>query len=164
MRAAGTAVHPPARELTIARVFDAPRELVFEAWSRSEHLMRWFCPSGFGVPECVCEFRVGGQFIVCMRSADGEDHWSRGRYTEIIAPERIAFTSTVSVGDGERLYGTETRVDFAADGARTRLVVRQRLTLFEPSADWMIVAVKPGWRDGLDKLKTLIAEMKEQAQ
>jgi len=153
--------HSNGRELTLSRLFDAPRTLVFEAWSRAEHLRRWFCPSGFTVTDCTCAFRVGGRFEVCMRSPDGDDHWSRGRYAEIVRPERIAFTSTISVGDGNPLYGTDTRVDFIAAGDETRLEVRQILTLFEPSAAWMVDAVEPGWRDGLVRLDAVITRMKE---
>ncbi len=154
---------PRPRTLDLTRRYDAPPGLVFEAWSSAEHLARWFCPTGFTVPDCVCEFRVGGRFEVCMRSADGKDHWSRGRYTEIVRPDRIAFTSTISVDDGDPLYGTDTRVDFVADGDGTRLDIRQALTLFDPSAAWMVDAVEPGWRDGLDKLEALITGLKEQS-
>ena len=97
-----------------------------------------------------------------MRSADGDDHWSRGRYTEIAQPERIAFTSTISIGDGDPLYGTDTRVDFVAARNGTRLEIRQFLALFEPSAGWMVDAVEPGRRDGLGKLEALITRMTEQ--
>ena len=162
MAARAATGRPEDRELVLSRVFDAPPWLVFEAWSSVKHLARWFCPSGFTVPDCVCEFRVGGRFEVCMRSSDGKDHWSRGRYTEIVRLERIAFDSTVSVDDGDPLYGTDTRVAFVAAGDETRLEVRQVLTLFEPSAAWMVDAVEPGWRDGLGKLEALITRMKEQ--
>ena len=154
-------IAPETRTLDISRRYDAPPSLVFEAWSSAEHLKRWFCPNGFSVPGCVCDFRVGGRFEVCMRSADGKDHWSRGRYTQIVRPHRIGFTSTVSVDDGDPLYGTETRADFIAEGEGTRLAVRQRLSLFEPSAAWMVDAAEPGWRDGLDKLAALVAGLKE---
>ena len=76
MAARAATGRPEDRELVLSRVFDAPPWLVFEAWSSVKHLARWFCPSGFTVPDCVCEFRVGGRFEVCMRSSDGKDHWS----------------------------------------------------------------------------------------
>ena len=150
-----------ARTLDITRLFDAPPDLVFDAWTTAEHLARWFCPDGFTVPECVCDFREGGRFDICMRSPDGGDHWSRATFTEIRRPERIGFSSRIAVGDGDPRYATETRVDFAAEGERTWLHVRQTLTLLDPSAAWMVEAAEPGWRGGLDKLETLVAELKE---
>jgi len=149
------------RMLELTCLLDAPPALVFEAWTTAEHLKRWFCPAGFTVPDCVCEFRDGGRFDICMRSPDGEDHWSRGRYTEIVRPERIAFSNRVSVGEGGPRYGSEATVDFIAEGDGTRLHVRQVFTLLEPSAAWMIDAAEPGWRGGLAKLETLVADLKE---
>ena len=60
--------------LTASRAFQAPRELVFQAWSSAEHLQRWFCPQGFTVPACEVEFRPGGKFDLCMRAQIGRAH------------------------------------------------------------------------------------------
>ncbi len=150
------------REVEVTRLFDAPPALVFEAWTSAEHLKRWFCPADFTVTDCICEFREGGRFDICMRSPDGTDHWSRCRYTGIVRPKRIAFSNSIAVGDGRPLYGGEATVIFTGEGAGTRLHVRHVLTLFEPSAAWMIDANRPGWEAGIDKLETLVAELKEQ--
>ena len=152
---------PVSRELTLSRVFDAPRELVFRAWTSAEHLARWFCPADFTVADCRCDFREGGSFEICMRSPDGRDHWMRCRYKEIVRPERIAFANRVAVGDGDPLYGGEALVIFTEHGDRTRLDIRHLLTLYEPSAAWMVEAARPGWEDGLDKLEALVATLKE---
>jgi uncharacterized protein YndB with AHSA1/START domain len=66
---ANTEVITGDRELTITRIFDAPRELVFRAWTTPEHLMRWFAPNGFTVPSCEVDFRVGGKYRLCLRVA-----------------------------------------------------------------------------------------------
>lgn len=153
---------PETREVEITRLFDAPPALLFEAWSTAEHLKHWFCPAGFTVTDCICDFREGGRFDICMRSPEGRDHWNRSRYIKIVRPERIAFANTVAIGDGPPLYGGEATVTFTGEGAGTRLHVRHVLTLLQPSAAWMIDANRPGWEAGLDKLKTLIAELKEQ--
>ena len=148
-------------DLELSRVIDAPRELVFEAWTKVEHLRRWFCPAGWTVTDCQCDFQPGGRFDICMRSPDGRDHWSRCRYTQIVRPERIAYASAVAIGDGEPLYDGEALILFTAQGEGTRLDVRHALTLYDPSAAWMAEAVRPGWEDGLDKLATLVATLKE---
>jgi uncharacterized protein YndB with AHSA1/START domain len=67
--------------LTITRVFDAPRELVFEAWTDPEHLARWFGPTGFTVDACTVRLVEGGRWRTCIRSeADGFERWSGGVY------------------------------------------------------------------------------------
>jgi uncharacterized protein YndB with AHSA1/START domain len=64
--------------LRVSRLFSAPRETVFTAWSSADHIKRWFCPDGYSVPDAKVEMRVGGAFEVCMRSPEGVDHWTRG--------------------------------------------------------------------------------------
>ena len=83
----GSGVQP--EPLVVSRMFPAPRKLVFQAWSSAEHLRHWFCPAGYTVPDARIEFRVGGAFEICMRSPEGRDHWTRGRYTEIVPDARL---------------------------------------------------------------------------
>ncbi len=71
--------------LRVSRVFPAPRETVFKAWSSADHVKRWFCPNGYSVPEATVEMRVGGRFEVCMRSPEGLEHWTKGTFTEVAA-------------------------------------------------------------------------------
>jgi len=80
------------RELVITRVFDAPRLLVFKAWTEPEHLVRWWGPRGFTTPSCKMDVRPGGAFRFHMRSPEGTDHWLRGAYREIVEPERLVFS------------------------------------------------------------------------
>ena len=75
--------------LEITRVFDAPRELVWKAWTDPAIVMQWWGPNGFTSPACKIDFRVGGQYLYCMRTPDGYEGWSGGEYIEIIAPEKI---------------------------------------------------------------------------
>ena len=75
--------------LEITRIFDAPRELVWKAWTDPEIVTKWWGPKGFTSPACKIDFRVGGQYLYCMRSPDGWEGWSGGEYCEIIVPEKI---------------------------------------------------------------------------
>jgi uncharacterized protein YndB with AHSA1/START domain len=75
--------HNPAREpaeqgLVITRVLDAPRDLVFKAWTEPERVMRWWGPHGFTTLFCTIDLRPGGVFHHCMRSPEGQDFWSKG--------------------------------------------------------------------------------------
>ncbi|MFA6239944.1 MAG: SRPBCC domain-containing protein, partial [Candidatus Hydrogenedentales bacterium] len=75
--------------LVIARVFDAPREMVWKAWTEPEQVKQWWGPEMFSAPVCTSDFRVGGKYLYCMRSPEGQDFWSTGTYEEIVPMERI---------------------------------------------------------------------------
>ena len=77
------------QNLVITRIFDAPRELVWKAWTDPRFVMQWWGPKGFTSPSCEIDLCVGGRYLFCMRAPDGQEFWSGGEYTEIIAPEKI---------------------------------------------------------------------------
>src|SRR5207249_11050128 len=77
------------RELVLTRVFDAPRRLVFKAWTEPERVVRWWGPQGFTMPSCTMDVRPGGAFRFCMRSPEGTDHWLRGVYRERSEERRV---------------------------------------------------------------------------
>ena len=88
------------KTLKIERVFDAPRELVWKAWSDPEHLTKWWGPQHFTAPIIKVDFRVGGKYLFCMRSPEGQDFWSTGMYREIVPHERLVFTDSFADADG----------------------------------------------------------------
>jgi uncharacterized protein YndB with AHSA1/START domain len=113
------------RELVVTRVIDAPRRLVFKAWTQPEHVARWWGPQGFTTIHCDMDIRVGGAYRFGMRSPQGTEHWKRGIYREIVEPERIVFTFAWENADGNPGHELLTTVTFAEDGAQTRLTLRQ---------------------------------------
>lgn len=80
--------------LTITRIFDAPRSLVWKAWTEPELAMRWWGPKGFTAPVAKIDFRVGGKYVYAMRSPEGRDFWSAGIYREIVSLEKIVATDS----------------------------------------------------------------------
>jgi len=80
------------QEIVITRVFDAPRELVWKAWTDPKHFKSWWGPKDYTCPFCEMDLRVGGRYLNCMRSPEGQEYWSTGIYREIIPMERIVFT------------------------------------------------------------------------
>lgn len=92
---------PSEREIVMTRIFDAPRELVFEAHTKPEHLTRWWGPRGFTLPGCEMDFRPGGTYRFVSRGPDGAEYVFKGEYREIVPPERLVNTfeweGTVSV-------------------------------------------------------------------
>jgi uncharacterized protein YndB with AHSA1/START domain len=88
------------KEFVITRVFDAPRELVWKAWTERERLMQWFGPKGFTLTTAKMDLRPEGSFHYCMRSADGKEMWGKFVYREIAAPERIVLVNSFSDAKG----------------------------------------------------------------
>jgi uncharacterized protein YndB with AHSA1/START domain len=80
-----------APELIITRIFDAPRELVFKAWSEPERLLHWWGPKGLNMGVSRFEFQPGGTFLYSMETPDGHKMWGKFVYREIEAPARIVF-------------------------------------------------------------------------
>jgi uncharacterized protein YndB with AHSA1/START domain len=91
---------PAERELVITRVFDAPRDLVWKAWTDAEQVKRWWGPKDFTAPTCTLDLRVGGRYLFCMRGPDGKDYWSTGVYREIVAPARLVYTDSFADAQG----------------------------------------------------------------
>ena len=81
---------------TLSRTFDAPRELVWKAFTDPERLKHWWGPKGFTARVAKMDFRVGGSYHYCLRSPDGHDMWGKFVYREIVAPERIVFVNCFS--------------------------------------------------------------------
>jgi uncharacterized protein YndB with AHSA1/START domain len=109
------------REIVISRVIDAPRELVFEAFTEVRHLSRWWGPEGFTTTTRSFEFRVGGEWDFVMHGPDGTDYQEWITWTEIAPSERIALRHGESRGDPNAF---ESVLTFAPDGAATRIEMR----------------------------------------
>ena len=153
-RSNAVVTEPSERELTIERIFDAPRELVFKCWTKPEHLARWIGPKGFSGTILTCELREGGNYRAHMRGPDGQDRWQHGVFREIVAPERIVRTYCWTDADG-RPTRPETllTVTFADLGGRTRLTLHQAVFESVTACD----EHRGGWSTAFDKLAEYIA-------
>ena len=85
------------RTVVVSRVFNAPQELVFKAWTDSEMMAQWFAPEPLTVPRAEIDLRVGGRFTLVMRDPDGNEFPSTGEYLEIVVPERYVATDSVEM-------------------------------------------------------------------
>jgi uncharacterized protein YndB with AHSA1/START domain len=118
------------REIVFNRTFDAPRELVFEAWTRPEHLEKWWGPKGFTTTTHAFEFKPGGTWRLTMHGSDGTDFPNRIVYDEIVRPERIVYSHHGGRDGGPAQF--KTTVTFIADGEKTKLTMRG---VFRSAAD-----------------------------
>jgi uncharacterized protein YndB with AHSA1/START domain len=97
------------QELVITRIFDAPRELVWKAWTDPQQLMRWWGPKDFTSPLSEIDLRVGGKYLFCMRSPEGQDFYSTGVYLIIDPPNEIVFTDSFADENGNVVPGLSLR-------------------------------------------------------
>ncbi|KAI3592118.1 Ligand-binding SRPBCC domain protein family [Cupriavidus sp. U2] len=150
--------------LTVSRAFNAPRDLVFKAWSTADHLKHWFCPQGFTVPACEVEFHPGGKFDLCMRSQGGEfEHWIRGHFVEVMPHARLVIDMTVVTVDGKPLFNALTTVGFETVCGGTEMSVTQDYTLLDPSAGDFTRGAEAGWKQTLDRLEQEVARIVAEA-
>lgn len=151
--------HPADRDVTITRVFDAPARLLFEAYSKPEHVMKWFGPKGWPLTLCEMDFRVGGRFRFQMTGPDGQKNTPfGGEYLEIVPNRRIVYDNGFESPGAERMVVTVT-YDEAADG-RTTLTIH---TLFASVAMRDIHVgggFVEGTNSGIDQLVDVVAELK----
>jgi uncharacterized protein YndB with AHSA1/START domain len=155
--AAGNSVtaQPEERILVLTRIFDAPRELVWKAWTEPERLARWFGPRGFTSTVLKADFRPGGAYRFHMRSPEGTEHWLQGFYHEIAEPERLVSTFCWADAEG-KITRPETllTVNLAEHGGKTKLTLHQ--AIFES------VTARhehnEGWSSSLDRLAEYLAK------
>jgi uncharacterized protein YndB with AHSA1/START domain len=88
----------PTLDLVLERDVDVPPALVWAAWTRSEHLEKWFVPRPWSVAECEIDLRPGGIFRTVMRSPEGEEFPNVGCYLEIVPERRLVFTGALGPG------------------------------------------------------------------
>ena len=109
------------REIVLSRDIDAPRELVFEAFTQFRHLSQWWGPDGFTTTTRAFEFRAGGAWDFVMHAPDGTDYQEWITWTEIVPPERIALLHGESRDDPNAF---ESVLTFEPVGEQTRIVMR----------------------------------------
>ena len=153
-------------ELVITRLFDAPRELVFKAWTEPEHFVQWWGPHGFSTPHCTIDLREGGKLFYCMRSAEYGDLWCGGVFQEIDPPSRLVFVdyfadqqgnpvppSTYGMGEG---MSNETLVTvlFEEEDGKTRMTLTHAIPSSSPEQAGAI----EGWSQSFERLATHLAQ------
>ncbi len=126
------------REITITRVFDAPRELVWKAWTEPDQLARWWGKRGWSTPVSTITMDVqpGGAFrLTSVRDEDGTEMHSAGEYREVVEPERLVLVETADSGCPENA-GAEAVVTFTDLGSgRTQMVFRTTIHTIHTNLD-----------------------------
>jgi len=154
--------------MVITRVFDAPRELVWKAWTDPQYVMQWWGPKGFTAPFCEMDFRVGGKFRCCMRAPDGQEFWNAGEYHEIVPYEKIVSSMYFADSKGNKVEPEVYGIDHEAiEGAYDVTLFEDlgngqtKLTFIgnEPMKDAIESGQMEGWKQILDKIAEVLAGM-----
>jgi uncharacterized protein YndB with AHSA1/START domain len=153
------------RDLVVTRVFDAPVELVWKAWTDPEHVMRWWGPTGFTSPLAKMDFREGGTSLVCMRSPEGQDIYNTWTYRKIVPMERIEYISNLADKDGSKADPVKMgmppdfpqdqlhTVTFKAVGDKTEMTITEHGW----TVGQMMEMSKAGLEQCLDKMAAIFA-------
>ena len=146
--------------LTITRVFDAPRELIWKAWTDPDYMKEWWGPKYFTSPVNKVDLRVGGKVLSCMRGPDGKDYWSTGVYKEIVPQERLVVTDSFADEKGNVVpashYGMAGEwplellitVTLGDIGGKTKMVLQHEGL----PAGMVREMTETGWNESFDKL------------
>jgi uncharacterized protein YndB with AHSA1/START domain len=152
---------PPAgRGLEITRIFNAPRELVFAAWTEGKHLQRWCAPEGVTVISSAGDCRPGGAWRSCMLSPAGIKFPLSGVYRDVVPHELLSFTHAWEDPQGRRGHETLVTVRFFDHGEKTKVVFRQ--AVFNSTASRNGHA--DGWDQCLEKLRRHLATQQVKKQ
>jgi uncharacterized protein YndB with AHSA1/START domain len=143
---------PMERELVITRVFDAPRELVFRAWTDPQHMARWWGPKDFTNRVEKMNVRPGGVWRIIMCAPDGAEYPSQGIYREIVPPERLVFTNDAVDKDGNVIIDGFTTVTFDDQDGKTKLTLQTRGVAMVGYAANYLKGMEMGWMQTLDRL------------
>ncbi|MCC6574707.1 MAG: SRPBCC domain-containing protein [Planctomycetes bacterium] len=148
-----------SKDLVIVRIFDAPRKLVWRAWTEPAHFKKWWGPKEFSCPTAKMDVRVGGKYHWAMRAADGNEHWSAGVYREVTPMDRLVYTSSFADAKGNLVPATHygmpdtipmemlVRVEFENEGSKTKMTITHSGLPTDIAAGATV-----GWNSSLDKL------------
>ena len=155
-----TVTTPSDREILMTRVFDAPRELVFEAHSSCEHLSNWWGPRKYEVASCEIDFRPGGGWRIVHRGPEGDEHGFRGEFREIVRPERIVWTFEYEGMPGH--VSVETFALEEHDG-KTMVTARSVLDTVEDRDGMLESGMESGAAESMDRLDEYLEVLKQSA-
>jgi uncharacterized protein YndB with AHSA1/START domain len=151
----------PKLDLVLERIVDAPRDLLWKAWTQPEHIKKWFAPAPWTTVECEIDLRPGGIFRFVMRSPEGKDFPNVGCLLEIVENERLVWTDALAPGYRPSVKAFFTAIiTFEDHGDKTKYTAR---ALHKDKADRQTHEDKgfhKGWSQCLDQLLELVAQMK----
>jgi len=151
----------PNKEVTFTRIFDAPRELVFKAWTNPELIAQWWGPDGFTTPVVDLDVRPGGALRIDMQDPDGNVYPGSGVYMEVVEPERLVFTTNAFEDEnGEPGLSDITTITFTEQGGKTKLTLHAVVTKALPQFMEALAGMEEGWNQSLNRLANTLASFR----
>jgi uncharacterized protein YndB with AHSA1/START domain len=141
--------HNGEHGFVVERTFNAPRALLFQVFTQPEHLKRWWAPQPYTIPTCTIDLRPGGIWHYSMRSPDGQEHWARSVYREIMPPEKLVYTSTFADEHANPIEGVPEHlitIIFTEEAGKTKATAYIQFS----SAEALQVAFDMGMQQGMN--------------
>jgi uncharacterized protein YndB with AHSA1/START domain len=148
------------KELTITRILDAPRELVWKVWTDPKHLAQWWAPKGFTNPVCEWDAKKGGKIYIEMKGPDGILYPMDGAFEEIKQHEKLIFTSAALAKNGRHHFDIHNTITFIEEGDKTKIILHFVFYNITSEGPHYISGAETGWNMSLDKLVTLLNNLK----
>jgi uncharacterized protein YndB with AHSA1/START domain len=142
--------------IDVVRTFNAPRALVWQAWTDAKMMAEWFGPRHFtsSVPEL--DARVGGKLRIVMHGPDGSDYPMKGEFREVTPPSKLVFSNIALDNDGNHLLEGETTLTFSEQSGKTTMRLVAHAVGLVPIAPQMLAGMEAGWTQSIDKLEELV--------
>ncbi len=155
-----TVTTPSDREIVMTRIFDAPRDLVFEAHTSCEHMSRWWGPRRYEVGSCEIDFRPGGAWRIVHRGSAGQEFGFHGEFREIVRPERIVWTFEFEGMPGHVSVDTVT---FEEHDGKTTLTATSVFDTVEDRDGMLQSGMQEGAAETWDRLEEYLEELRQRA-
>ncbi len=144
------------KPLTLSRTFDAPRKLVWRAWTDPEQFAKWWSPDGFSVPVCEMNIKPGGTIRIEMEGPDGTRYPSKGIVKEVMEPQRLSVLNAILDKDGNTIFEVLQSVELTERDGKTDLAVTNKVVSATPEAAPYLGGQEPGLRQALSKLEQVL--------
>jgi uncharacterized protein YndB with AHSA1/START domain len=155
--------HVGEQAFVVERQFAAPRALMFQVLTQPDHLKRWWAPQPYTISACTIDLRPGGIWHYAMRSPEGQEHWARSVYREVMPPEKLAYTTTFADEYAHPIEGMPehlTTVIFTEENGKTRVTARVEFS----SAEALKIAVDLGMLQGITMTWDYLVEYVQELQ
>jgi uncharacterized protein YndB with AHSA1/START domain len=146
------------KEMILERVINAPRKLVFDAWTNPEHIKHWWGPSGFKNPICNVDATPGGSMLIHMQAPDGIVYPMEGEFHEIVEPQKLVFTAAALDKNGKRLFEVLNTVTFSEENGKTRVHLHAAVCGITEEGRPYVDGMNEGWDQSFDRLNDYVMD------
>jgi uncharacterized protein YndB with AHSA1/START domain len=148
-----------SKDLVLKRTVKAPRALVFEVFTKAEHLVQWWAPKPFTVPKCEVDLRPGGLWRYTFRAPEGWEHHCETVYREVEPPSRLVMEASAMDPQGKPFFLLRQTVELEEKGNETNLTLTMKVLKANPGSEPMIEGMAQGTNMTLDNLAEYLAKI-----